>query len=1154
MKNDSLKEYYIKLQEMYTNAVNMLTALNQSLSTTSSEVSVNIIDENNISSTIKIPSFLYLENKIEELNNNFGSIFNMPSSGEAWFTKSSDMFKLNLVKSNNAPAIPNVVTDNLYASIKDNTFLKDLVNPKTYIRFNLNNISDHIEHIFMKKMVIYDENVFNEIKNLSSLSYSEIKMGLYNYVKGVDYEEYDSTLDMPIKKDQFIGEFKIIEMPELESGNPWSEVISGSHSHLLYKVKLDTLKYYDHDDNSIEFTLKNGDLLTLANNYTVYKIKNITTQTNNNISEYYVILEEIVGHVALQTYEENNAMILNIYNDNYNEYHYIDVPLEENPYIIVFLGSIYNNVRSTLSDAILINLNSIYIKDENSQYIYGTNSSTPMTYIQYYNKYCKNIGDLILGLTETAYPQLSNFDNNTLLMLKDSDVIKNYVNNTVDVSKTLVVQKINSHLTDDKTSEQILSLHNQKNSISSQLSSLEANIDQVYNQLISTDFSQEVNVTQELLKSQLDSYYTERVSLQKQQIAIINNINTLSGTNSNISTSKYRIRGVTLPTAFIDYLHTININCDLIGLEIEYKYKSIDSDTNNVTDINSVLFTDWNKISNPERDRKLVFDDNGNYTISFEDYDNSSNIVKWNQIDIPITQGEDVIVKIRYKYCIGQPFINFYTPWSDEFTVTFPSEYLETTEITDVLNQNNDDTISAKFNDTLINEGYQEHINNKIIDNSQVFYHMPENIYSGFNTAENKLLSLKDKLQSLDNDITKYNEVIGNELNNNYKVYLEWDNNTLELSNSTDNNILINESNTGVNDQFIRKNMNLIIKNTGDSPIKFYSIFPGNINTALLSVDYQYYEKEILNYDRVPILIDGSNITSENITYQTLGQWIYFRENNSFTKNDLYIRTNDNSDYEQWLNMSNSNITKLKFNSTKYSDYLSSKYQAMLGYRKRFNDSNSILSSIISQNKYSTLTLDSSNNLVSLNSNNSLSSNINYNGLNYNNVDPNIFIYDNSTTEDNNFLLKYEHIVGHGISSNNSTTNQVYLSEGQSLQNFITNYSPSNINNTSDLNGGFLVVNLLAKSQIQCSNDANNQYITLEVGNSISIPILFEYYLDGTSDKGKSVTKTLCFDLRTSLIKDYDFFTLNVTAKYDLSLLNNNLNNIASLQDKVIDA
>ena len=58
MENNSLKEYYIKLHSLYNNAVNMLTAINQSLTSNASEVSVEIY-ENNTTSLVRIPSFLY---------------------------------------------------------------------------------------------------------------------------------------------------------------------------------------------------------------------------------------------------------------------------------------------------------------------------------------------------------------------------------------------------------------------------------------------------------------------------------------------------------------------------------------------------------------------------------------------------------------------------------------------------------------------------------------------------------------------------------------------------------------------------------------------------------------------------------------------------------------------------------------------------------------------------------------------------------------------------------------------------------------------------------------------------------------------------------------------------------------------------------------
>ena len=74
----SLKEYYIKLQSLYNNAVNMITAINQSLTTSASEISLNIEDiSSNKQTTVRIPSFIYLENKLEQLNSNFNNLFNI---------------------------------------------------------------------------------------------------------------------------------------------------------------------------------------------------------------------------------------------------------------------------------------------------------------------------------------------------------------------------------------------------------------------------------------------------------------------------------------------------------------------------------------------------------------------------------------------------------------------------------------------------------------------------------------------------------------------------------------------------------------------------------------------------------------------------------------------------------------------------------------------------------------------------------------------------------------------------------------------------------------------------------------------------------------------------------------------------------------------
>ena len=64
------------------------------------------------------------------------------------------MYKLNLVKTSSAPQVSQFSTTSLYAGTTINNILKDMVNPRTYIRLNIDNLTDNIEQVFMRKIVI----------------------------------------------------------------------------------------------------------------------------------------------------------------------------------------------------------------------------------------------------------------------------------------------------------------------------------------------------------------------------------------------------------------------------------------------------------------------------------------------------------------------------------------------------------------------------------------------------------------------------------------------------------------------------------------------------------------------------------------------------------------------------------------------------------------------------------------------------------------------------------------------------------------------------------------------------------------------------------------------------------------------------------------
>lgn len=1126
-QNNSIKEYYIKLEKMMSNVVNMMTALNTALSSSSSEIEISLVNTDNsddATSSVRIPSFLYLENKLEKLDNVISNLFKIPKSGEAWFESSSNMYKLSLLKSNNAPVQPIVSNlDQIGFNIKDNNIFKDLVNPKTYIRLNLGNISDNINQILVKKIIINRASDADYLKEFNS--YSDIKSALFNRTIGVDYEEYDTVVDIPIKSDKYDSFFKIEQVTNNGDG--------------IYELHLDTLTYYDKDDKSIQYTIRKGTLLCIGDEYVTYEVIDVNTiynsKNDNDNNEYVIIVKERIGHINIQTYYENSEMYLKIYNGSYSEFHYVDVPLEENPNIILFISTIYNNVRSTYSNAIHLDLSAIYMKDQNNNYILDE-SGNKISYIEYYNAYCKNIGDMMVGFTKLSYPQVSNYTNAELRRLTDSDELKEIVTTTLYSNSELAlsVSRINTHLIDDETSKDIINLHTQKNELNSQLRSVQDNVDQIYTQLTTTDFSQESSITQESLRSKLNEYYNERLNLEKQLLSIVDSINLAKSGVIGLNQSKYRIRGVTdandkndsaIESPIISFLHNnFGYNCDIIGLDIEYKYKTANKDSNTILNNNSTIFTDWNHQSNIERERYLEFDPNTNkYKISFSNYNALSNVVKWNQIDIPINQGEDVVIRIRYKYNIGQPFINLYTPWSNEITIPFPTELTESTEISSILDSNDDDVVSAKFIKTLINDGYEEHVTNKIVDNSQVFYHMPENIYSGFNTAENNLISLKDKLIDMNNEITSYKASIDNELNSNYEVILEWDNTSIQLSNMTNNNIVINELINGVFDTFIKKKMNLIIKNTGSTPIKLYSIFPGNIDTTLLDSSNKYFDDIIINYERVPLLVEGSNVPSESILPQYMGQWIYFRQNNPFTSYPLYY--NDSNQNEADIEQVSQGY-KPKYNG-QLSKYINvENKQALLPYRNRGNIINST-------NYWGYLSYDpnlkkATYKIGSVESSDSLYASI-----------KDLYLYENCDNTNNEYLLKYEHIY--------NSVNNTYLNDTTSISDFVNKISKS----LRMFDGAFLIPELISRTQILCDSKESNQYKLLDVGKMVSIPILFEYFLENSDNTNVSITKTLAFDLKTSLMREPDHYILSVTAKYDYSQTNASSQSYSNIIDGI---
>ena len=63
----------------------------------------------------------------------------------------------------------------------------------------------------------------------------------------------------------------------------------------------------------------------------------------------------------------------------------------------------------------------------------------------------------------------------------------------------------------------------------------------------------------------------------------------------------------------------------------------------------------------------------------------------------------------------------------------------EITELSSIIQNNENDTISAIFNKTLINDGYTKHISDTLIDNAKEYLHSADKINSGFLNSSNMM-------------------------------------------------------------------------------------------------------------------------------------------------------------------------------------------------------------------------------------------------------------------------------------------------------------------------------------------------------------------------------------------------------------------------------
>lgn len=894
--NSNVADYLSRIETLTNTNLQILKTLNDSFFTKKNHLFAEVDD-----TTYVIPSFISLENKINMLQENFENLVKAPETSEAYFNFDGNTRSIEVRKYSHVPdsiTLPNVST----YSIESNDIFKDFLTPVPYINIELPHLPNDIVEVNVKKIVAKSDGLKALFKNKLAYTvettdvngnpvierhfkqsindrYGDVNKMLLNYKEDYDYVEYDTIYKLPVRKNIGTGTYIIDSVI--------SDVIDDDLNELITLKLRDKLTYRLFDD-TIEKQLQPGDELINYDGTGKVVVTEVRPATSTIVVR--VVNGEYLNFLGTDSYDTNNDTDIHDLSKlrfyaavDFNADKYLKIPLEEDQFVFVAVAAVNSrmNVQSSWGTGIIIDTYSLKNGD--------------VGFKTYYDANVKNIGDVLFEMTSMITSPITSLSQDTFNHLSTVKPI-------VDAGIVSVMQ-INKHLNNSTTVKNIRDAYNQKKTAETSLAEVQTKIGEINAKLASISFD-DANGMRANYTAQLSKLNSQRNEL----LNVINNaINSISlNVNSAevpIENAKYRVRGFyvpKMPKSAID----INADKHIIGIKVQYRYKNISTELGNAVSMNGIdgnttyIYSDWNELHTNNR-IKIAKCVDGIYSYDYEATNENKNEPSYNQIDIPISQGESVDIRIKVIYDYGQPYITMASDWSDIINVAFPEEFAKDVPVLTIIEENNNDIETNRFNNILETNGINAHINDMVVDQNVTFYHKPDNIASGFYTEERKIIPLKDKLLSITNDIALLkNDIQGS--NGSCRVGLSIGENDNELYSDRENivtlesyNNFVSSDNVGYEGVYTFENgvvstiMNISIANTGNTAMKLYSIFPGNRDVTINKSTSSYVNKN--GY------CDGNNGVYFRYNYsnndsglQTQNQFVTFRINDAWTGEAYY--------------------------------------------------------------------------------------------------------------------------------------------------------------------------------------------------------------------------------------------------------------------------
>ena len=731
--NNSISNTLKRLLELNTNSLKTFERINEAVTTEQKSIPLEILTDEG-TKIVSIPGFGFMQRELERLDTNLKALTGL-GKGTTKVKLPDGTFQNIITTALKTPANDlTSVSRPLSFSTSPNYFSEDFLNPMLKTSFDVSGqIPNDTERVVVKRIIFDSTNetavdFFNEnYRNQEEIDYLTAIRDVVN--NNIAYIIDEEVRDMPYRTGQYSGKFDVLSI-----SNSQREVIENGVT-VKQAIKLYTLDKLTYSDKSKDLDqtelLRVGDELMVAGGskntrYVIDKLDASTRQVELRLIEGYESIKIGANVLGIFKNEDNNLKV--------------DVPCGFNERVLMFMKAIDPESKllaENWSPGVGYYTNELIITQEDG---------VQVSLAEYYKENVADFSRMIEALKVDSVPPAA------VGVTPDAPVL---------VGDNFKVVQINTHLTSNDAKDKITKLSADKITVDEAVKKLDTTIAKKREEIATKKYESEVQKDKD--KSELNALVEERASEAKLFDSIVNQIQSISAdTNVKNISPKYRIRGFwAVPTA---KKVADTADQEVVQFIVSYRYLSTSGKSGEASQLKfsddgrekTAVFSNWNEKKTKVRPRAKSVNPDGTVATKFTWQDSKiedGQEINFNQLDIPISQGEVVEIRIKSISEAGYPQNPIISDWSESMTVAFPEAEIDTSDIAATVEQNLAELARVRMNEELTAQGVYTHVGDSFTANESYYAHVATNIASGFLSPEQKPISVYDKIAELEAQI-----------------------------------------------------------------------------------------------------------------------------------------------------------------------------------------------------------------------------------------------------------------------------------------------------------------------------------------------------------------------------------------------------------------